>query len=149
MTFSFWLFLFSFGTAIFPQLFILNKFEKENADPFGKGSFQTFQNVDSVWSIVCILFFGWWLARASNSSEGFTVSAMFFSLIPIPTAVYSSFTGIYSARTRRGVYYYQKYKNPATQLRKLSKFPDLKIVGRIQLFSLIGIAGVSIIYVFR
>jgi hypothetical protein len=149
MTFSLWLLLFSFAVAIFPHLFILKKFEKENAYPFGKGSFQTFQIVDIVWSMACILFFGRWIARASNSSESFSLFAMFFSLITIPTAVYSSFTGIYSARTRRGFYYYEKYKNPAKQFRKSSKFPELKIVGWIQLFFLIGIAGVSIIYVFR
>jgi len=149
MTFSLWLFLFSFAVAIFPHLFILKKFWKEDGYSFGKESFQTFQNVDSVWVMACILFFGWWIARASNSSEVFTLFAMFFSLVTIPTAVYSSFTGIYTARTRRGVYYYQRYKNPVRQPRKLSKFPELKIVGWIQLFFLIGIAGVSIIYVFR
>jgi len=149
MTFGLWLFLFSFAVAILPHLSILKKFEKEKDYPVGKDSYWTFQIADSVWNMVCIFFFGWRMANASNSSESFAFFAIFLCLVTIPTATYASFTGVYSAGTRYGFYYYRKYKNPAKQFRMSSKLPELKIVGLIQIILLTIIAGVSMIYIFR
>src|SRR5215207_9861305 len=115
MTLGFLLVLLSFAVVLFPHLSILKKFEQQRAYPFGKESFQTFQVVDIVCIVVCMCMLGWSITRVSNYSDRFSILAMFLSLITIPTAVYSTFTGIYPERTRGGYYYYRKYRNPAKQ----------------------------------
>lgn len=148
MTLGLWLCLFSFAVVLFPELFILKKFQKQHGSPWGKESFAVFKFFDIVWMAVCLIGLGWSLVTNDDYSHRFTVLAMLVALITMPIALYSGFTGIYPERSRMGYHYFQHYKDPAKQLLRSSKYPELKIVGWVQLLFLIGIVGISASYVF-
>lgn len=148
MTLDLWLCLFSFVVVLFPYLFSLKKFKRERANPFGQESFQAFQFFDIVWTIFCVGGFVWRLFTADGNSHKFALLAMLVALITIPVALYSSLTGIYPERSRIGYYYFQQYNEPAKQFLMLSKYPELKTVGWVQLILLISIVGVSASQVF-
>ncbi len=148
MTLGLWLFLLSFAIFLFPHSFVLKKFQRQRALPFGKESFGAFQFFDVVWIIICMVGLGWSLLKTGGYSRQFALMAMFMALITIPTALYSSFTGIYPERSRVGYYYFQQYKDPAKQFLMSSKYPELKIVGWLQFIFLLSVAGISAGYVF-
>jgi hypothetical protein len=143
MTLDLWLCLFSFVIVLFPHLVTLKKFQRQRANPVGKESFQAFQFFDVAWIILCAGGLGWSLLTTHGYSHRFAFLALFVSLITIPTALYSGFTGIYPERSRFGYNYFQQYKIPGKQFLMSSKYSELKMVGWVQSILLIGIVGVS------
>jgi hypothetical protein len=148
MTLGLWLCLFSFVIVLFPHSFVLKKFQRERANPFGKESFEAFQFFDIVWIVVCVGGLGWSLLAVDSHSHQFSLIAMFLALITMPIALYSGFTGIYPDRSRIGYYYFQQYKDPAKQFLMSSKYPELKILGWVQFIFLVGVASISVVHVF-
>ena|SRR5215510_5728115 len=144
MTLDIWLFLSLFVIVLLPEPFLLKKFQKQYGSPWGKESFGAFKFFDTVWIVVCIVGLGWSLATTKNdSSSRLVLLSIFMALISMPIALYSGFTGIYPQRSRIGYYYFQQYKDPARQFLRQSKYPEIKILGWVQLGCLIGIVVVS------
>ena len=148
MTLGLWLCLFSFIIVLFPHSFILKKFQRERANPFGKESFDAFRFFDIIWIVACVVGLGWSLLAADNYSHGFSLIAMFLALITMPIALYSGLTGIYPERNSIGYYYFQQYKDPAKQFLMSSKYSELKVLGWVQFVLLVSIAGIAAGYVF-
>ena len=148
MSFGLGLCLLSFAVVLFPEPFILRRFQKQYGSPWGKESFQAFQFFDIAWMIVCMIGLGWSQFRTNDVSDLFALLAIFLALITMPMALYAGFTGIYPQRSRMGYCYFQQYKDPAKQFLMSSKYPELKIVGWVQFIFLMGIVGVSASYLF-
>ena len=148
MTLGLWLCLFSFVIVLFPEPLLLRKFQKQYGSPVGKESFKAFQFLDVIWMIVCLAGFGWALVKADGYSAKFSLMAMCLALITIPIALYSGLTGIYPARSRIGYYYFRQYKDPAKKFLMSSKYSEVKVIGWLQFFFLIGIVAFSAGYLF-